>query len=368
MRKKRVLIDVNSTVDMFACGRHSGIARTTAELVRAIDGVRGEYPDLEIELFSQNFKGIGCRNLAAGMRGHHLWLRNIGWMKRLAKRLRLRESMSRYDLLHIPHNYDEVPYPERTVVTLHDALFMHIAEDRFDHMGMRKYVPELMQKCKHIITCSEYSKQDIVNTMGVAADKITVIPWGIKHEVFNMNVHKPADIVFPYLLSVSCNAERKRTDKIVDAYLDMWTPAMKQHLMLVWGNMPEWLSKKIENHPAASWIHIEKNVSDERLASLYRGATAMIFASSFEGFGLPLIEAMACGCPVVTADNSSLREIGEGAAIMLDEPIEESLREIITRIDNGEIDLKGYMEKGLKRASQYRWEAAARKTLDVYAQ
>ena len=366
MGKKKFLIDVNSTVDMFACGRHSGIARTTAELVRAIDGVRSEYPDLELELFSQNLKGIGCRNLATGMRGHHLWLRNIGWMKRLAKRWRLREFMSRYDLLHIPHNYDEVPYPERTVVTLHDALFMHISEDRFDHMGMRVYVPEFMRRCRHIITCSEYSKQDIVNTMGVEADKITVIPWGIKHDMFNMNVLKPDDINYPYLLSVSCNAERKRTDKIVDAYLEVWTPEMRQHLVLVWGNMTEWLSKKINNHPAASYIHIERNVSDVRLASLYRGATAMIFVSSFEGFGLPLIEAMACGCPVVTADNSSLHEIGEGATIMLNEPVEDSLRKIIVEIDRGGIDLDVYVEKGLERASLYRWDVAARRTLEVY--
>lgn len=364
-RKKKILIDVNSTVDMFACGRYTGIARTTAELVKAIDAVKSEFP-FEVHLFSQNLKGIGCENLNVDLPGHHLWMRYSGWMRKLSNNLKLRESLTSYDLLHIPHNYDIVPYPDKTVVTLHDALFMHIAEDKFDHTGMRRYVPPFIRSCKHVITCSEYSKQDIVETMGVDPDKISVIPWGINHDIFNLDVALPEDIDYPYYLSVSCNAERKRTDKIVRAYLNAWTPCTQTHLLLVWGNPPSELIDEINRHPGGGYIHFESNVNDHRLASLYKGAKVFLFASMFEGFGLPLIEAMACGCPVITARNSSLTEIADGAAYFIEEPLEESLEETISRIEEGKIDLERFKESGLKRASEYRWKETARRTLTLY--
>lgn len=364
---KKVLIDVNSTVDMFARGRHSGIARTTAELVYAINKIKDEFDDLKVELFSQNLKGIGCRNLQTRMKGHHLWLRNSGFMKQFSLKMRLRELMTNYDLIHIPHNYDVVPFPNKTIVTLHDALFMHIAESRFNHIGMRNSVPELIRECRHVITCSDYSKRDIIETMGVNEDKITVIPWGLKHEVFNTRIEKPVDVNFPYLMSVSCNAERKRTDRIVEAYLDTWKPGMKNHLLLVWKEMPEGLQSKINVHPARDYVHVESGVSDERLARLYRGATAMLFASKFEGFGLPLIEAMACGCPVVTASNSSLTEVGIEASWMLEEPIDKSLRNAISAIEDGSMEVNRYVDAGLKRSKLYQWNETARKTLKVYS-
>ena len=364
---KRLLIDVNSIVPYYVTGRINGIGRTTLELIQALAKV----PELpfEVVLYSQNMKGIGGRNAGLSFKNKHLYLPHREKIDRLLARFPVREWFTGYDLMHIPHNFEYVYRPDRCVVTLHDALFMKMQEAAFEHEKMKQIVPTFMHQCKHIITCSEASKRDIVETMGIQPEKITVIYWGVKHDIFFPQSDKSGvqgklqskfKVSNPYFLSVSCNAERKRTDVLVRSYIALSNKQTLSHdLVLVWGNPPISLLEEVKNSSVT-------NILDEDLALLYNGADAMFFPSSYEGFGLPLLEAMACGTPVVTCRNSSLDEIAGEAAIYLEEPISNSLCNVMRQFDQHELDLNSMIEKGLKRAALFNWGDTSCSYVDLY--
>lgn len=372
---KRLLIDVDSIVPYYVCGKVNGIGRTTLELIQALSKI--ENLPFEIVLYSQNMKGIGGRNTGLPFKSKHLYLPHRANIDKLLARFPVREWLTGYDLMHIPHNFEYVHRPDKCVVTLHDALFMKIQESAFEHEKMKQLVPPFMHQCRHIITCSEASKRDIIETMGIAPEKITVIYWGVKHDIFYPQDDKLAvkeciktrfELSAPYFLSVSCNAERKRTDVLVRSYLTLSKRRQLQHdLVLVWGNPPQTLMDEIQHSSVSQRIHFLKNISDDDLALLYNGAKALFFPSSYEGFGLPILEAMACGTPVVTSNNSSLGEIAADAAIYLSEPVYESLIDVMERLEEDVIDIDSLIKKGLQRVLQFTWGKTANETVQVYS-
>lgn len=372
---KRVLIDANPVVPYFVSGRVSGIGRTTMELIQAL----AQIPDLpfEIMLYSQNLKGIGGKSIDVPFKTRHLYLPNRERINKILSHFPAREILTGYDIMHITHNFEYVHQPERCIATIHDALFMKIEETAFNHAQMKKEVPLFAKKCQHIITCSEASKKDICETMQVDPNKITVIYWGYNKNIFYPSSLTKHEIVqslrmyyphmpFRYFLSVSCNAERKRTHLLVDSYIRFCSNNPVNDLVLVWNNPPEWLLQKVEKSKAAHKIHFLTNVSDENLALLYNGATASITPSSYEGFGLPVLEAMACGTPVGTCNNSSLPEIGGDAAVYINEPVEDSLLTLFENFENNLIPTDSLISKGLMRATNFSWERCSNETVEVY--
>ncbi len=371
---KKLLIDVNSVVPYYVSGKVTGIGRTTLELIHALAQL--DSLPFEISLYSQNMKGIGGKNTDLPFKCRHLYIPYRETYDKLLSRTPIKEWYTGYDIMHIPHNFEYVRNPSKCIATLHDALFMHIQEKAFAHDQMRKHVPILMQQCKSIITCSKYSKNDIIETMQIVPDKIHVIYWGVKHDVFyptnlsNEEIEQELHSLFKlernYFLSVSCNAERKRTHILIDCYIKLCKQLPINDLVLVWANPPQVVVEKINNSIAKKKIHILSSVTDENLALLYNGATALFFPSSYEGFGLPILEAMACGTPVVTCKNSSLTEVGEDSVIYLDEPIQDSLIEIMELIENSNRFLIPYKKAGIHQAAKFTWKETAGQTIEVY--
>lgn len=365
---KKILIDANPIVPFYSLGINNGIGRTNMELIKSLDSFKDEIP-FNIELFTQNLRGISAKKLNTGFKTRHLYLRNTDSQRELSKRLHLRELISGYDLQHITHNYEIVTDPSKCIVTVHDAFFMKFEVPNFDYKLYRKLYPPFIKACKHIITPSEYSKKDIMETMDIPGKKITVIPWGIDHNSFYPEkkeesknfVRNRFSIKKPFFLSVSCDAGRKRTDKLIEAYLNLENP--KNELVLVWSNPTEAVLSKINNN---SKIHLLSNLKNEELRHLYNAATASVNPTSYEGFGLPVLEAMACGCPVVTCNNSSIPEVGGDACIYVPEPIEKHLSEVLSKIDKGDVDLSELRKKSIEQASKFSWERTARETVHVY--
>jgi glycosyltransferase involved in cell wall biosynthesis len=283
--------------------------------------------------------------------------------------------ISGYDLIHIPHNFEYLHRPEKSLITLHDVLFMHIKEKAFDHYSMEREVPKLLRHCKGIITCSNYSKKDISETMDIDSDKISVIYWGIDHnsffhisdkEIVLHFINAKFNITRPYFLSVSCNAERKNSHKLIEAYIRLSLQNPENDLVLVWTDPPFFVNQMIEKSKSRERIHVLRNVSDIELNQLYNGATALFLPSSYEGFGLPVLEAMACGIPVVTCFNSSLSEIGGSVAFYMNEPNVENILKYFEEFENGRHGDPELTEKSISYASNFTWGKAASEYISLY--
>ena len=374
MKKKRICIDANPIVSLYVSGFLSGIGRTTFELINAL----AQLPNLpfEIVLYSQNMKGIGGKNLNLPFKNKHLYFPHREKYNQFLTKFPVREWLTGCELMHITHNFEYIRHPEKTIVTLHDALFMKMQEKQFAHEKMKQIVPPLMHQCKAIITCSECSKQDIVETMNIHPEKIHVIPWGIRHDVFypvedktenRKKISEKFGLVKPYFFSVSCNMERKNTPRLIDCYIELAKRNIKNDLCLVW-DAPQCIREKVSQSGVQDKIHFLNHVTDDDLRSLYAGAIATVFPSLYEGFGLPVLESMACGTPVICSNTSSLPEVGGDVGIYIDPTDSEMIMQAMEDIEKmSNEDILYLSNRGIKRAKSHLWSKCAQETADVYS-
>ena len=368
--KQRLLIDVNSVVQYYALGRLSGIGRTTLELVRALDALPPDEIPFDILLYSQNMKGIGGRNIGTRFESKHIYMRYTESFNRLVSAMHLREMLTNYDLMHIPHNYAIVARPEKCVVTIHDAMFFTYPEDNLGHSSARRLYPPFARKVKAVITCSENSKREISEYMDVNPDKIHVAMWGVDHSV--LYPHRTAPCKYtngnPYFLAVSCCTGRKNTVSVVRAYIKFAINNPDHHLILVWQNPPTEVRSLVDVAGLNNRIHFVSLIPTLELAELYAGASATFFPSRYEGFGLPIAESQACGTPVVTCDNSCLREVGGDAALYVEPDDIDAMARWMEYFESGDAGIVSLRERSYEQGKKFTWESCARKTLSVYRQ
>lgn len=363
---KKLLIDINSIVPYYVYGKVNGIGRTTLELIQTLAKI--DNLPFEVILYSQNMKGIGGRNTELPFKNCHVYLPHREKIDKLLAKFPVRECLTGYDLMHIPHNFEYVHCPEKCVVTIHDVMFFSYPEHFLGHDFARQNYPKLAQKAKAILTCSENSKREIAEYMQIPVDKIFVCYWGINHQLFFPKPWSPNKYTgnTHYFLSVSCDIGRKNTISVLKAYEQLLKQAPYHDLVLVWRNPPIEIREKYTSSAFKNKIHFVSNISDEELSCLYSSATAMFFPSKYEGFGLPIAEAMASGTPVITCDNSSLREVGGEAAIYVEPEDIDSMTQIMSQFENKELDIELIRKNSISQASKFTWEACANKTIEVY--
>lgn len=359
---KRIAIDINSVLPFYSKGWLSGIGRTTKELVEALD--RMDNLPVEISLYSQNTKGITGKMLGTRFETHHLYAPHKRWCNRMIGLTHLREVATKYNLLHIPHNFEYVRCPDRTIVTMHDAMFFAMPDESVDHKYAQRVYPTLAKRCRAIITCSESSKRDIMKYMDISDDRIFVCPWGYNKELFHPEKGKKRGN--PYFLAVSCSMGRKNTMSVIKAYENIVKQNPQHELVLVWPNIPDEVWRYCNQMHLRNHIYITSAIDDERLSVLYNEATASFFPSRYEGFGLPVLESLACGTPVITCSNSSLPEVGGDAALYVDPDDIEAMSRYMELFEQGELKKSDFTDRCLAQASLFSWERCARQTLDVY--
>jgi len=364
-RPLRVLIDANPMVLRTGYTHLRGIGRTSLELAQALDELHD--PTVSIRLLTQTFRGRLPARFA------HLPVSNMPWpigprFDWLKRRVPLLEAWSPHDLLHVPGHYAEVFRPTRTVTTINDAMFFSYPQEFLGHAFSRQHLPAFAQACAGIATPSQHAKGEIVHYLGVPPDKVTVIPWGVNRALFHARDKAGARARVaaltgssrPYFLSVSCDIGRKNTISVLRAYQAAWQGGCEHDLLVVWSEPPAAYREEFAKPLAAGRLRFLPHVPDGDLGNLYAGATATFFPSRYEGFGLPVLESMACGTPVVTCRNSSLAEVGGDAALYVDPDGVDDLCDLMRQFDSGASPGGAHeMPACLAQADRFTWREAA---------
>ncbi len=277
------------------------------------------------------------------------------------------------------HNIIKTRFPY--TLTVHDVSF-DIYPDFFtkkDGLVRRlSGIKKLAQNATHLFAVSESTAEDLKERWGINKDRITVTPLGVDHQTF-LPREQPSDRTFramydlnrPYILSLATREPRKNLESAIEGYDAYRSGGGKPYpLVLVGAN--GWKNRSIREAIKRSEykadIRILGYVPEKHKTALYRGAEVFLFPSFYEGFGLPVLEAMACGVPVITSFTSSLPEIVKDAGLLIDpfnvNDVTAALRVLLD--ENGsEETKKQFKEKGARYAKDYTWVATATRTLQT---
>jgi glycosyltransferase involved in cell wall biosynthesis len=280
--------------------------------------------------------------------------------------------------VHIFHSTDFVLPPvrqARTILTVHDLTFMRLPECA--EAGLRAYldkvVPRSIQRADLVLADSQSTKKDLIELLGVSPDKIEVVYAGVERRFRPMEgemalhrVKKRYGLNFPFILSLGTLEPRKNFTRLIEAYALMRDRGLKLVIAGGKGWLYDEIFAKVEELGLEDKIIFPGFIADEDLPALYNLAKIFVFPSLYEGFGLPPLEAMACGTPVVTSDRPSLPEVVGGAGLMVEATDDQELARAMERVLTDENLRREMREKGLRQAAKFTWEAAAEKLLDVY--
>jgi glycosyltransferase involved in cell wall biosynthesis len=229
----------------------------------------------------------------------------------------------------------------------------------------------LAKQVLHIIAVSEFTKRRAVELLGVPQEKVTVIPNGVderfspRPEEEILAMRRSLGITWPaYLLYVGNLEPRKNLGRLLQA----WTIAQQSvpreiELVVAGARGSSLVFEECSLGALPARVQFTGYVAEEQLPALYAGSLALLYPSLYEGFGLPPLEAMACGAPVITSANTSLPEVVGDAAILVDAEDAQSIADAITRIASSD-SLRGELRRrGLERAKEFTWERTAEQTL-----
>jgi glycosyltransferase involved in cell wall biosynthesis len=301
----------------------------------------------------------------------------------LAFELRQRPPETKIDVLHV--QYTAPPFcPAPVVATIHDLAFEHMPETftRRGSLQLKLTVRRTAQRAARIATVSEYSRQDLLRTYKLSPEKVAVTYNGIEAhftpQPTSLNeadeIRRRFGISRDFLLAVGSLQPRKNLVRLIRAYARLRSENSDFRPQLVIVGRKLWLTSEIFaevrrqhiDYLGAEDVILTGYVTDEDLPKLYRAAAAFVYPSLFEGFGLPPVEAMACGTPVVTSNVSSLPEVVGEAALLIDPGDEQDLAAALLRIVNDQPLRTKLSEMGIVQAGKFTWRAAAEKTLQLY--
>lgn len=373
----RVGIDVTAAVT-----QGGGIGRYTRELIYALTAVD---PDNDYHFFTaKHLTAAPVPDPIPQAPNVQLHLAPVDerWLYRLWYRLRLPLPVQwvtgRLDLFHSP-DFVLPPVNGRipTLLTVHDLSFIHYPDTFPEQLVayLNRVVPWSIRRASHVLADSQATKDDLVAIWRVPEAKVTVLYSGV-HERFQPVTEAERLTAVrqkynlgntPYILAVGTVQPRKNYQMLIRAFRPV-TQTHPHNLIITGGQ--GWLYAEMMAEVARQGlngrVHFAGFVADDDLPALYSGAALFAFPSLYEGFGLPLLEAMGCGVPVVTSDAASLPEVAGNAAVQLSPHNEAAWTAALIRLLADPAERTRLVAAGFRQARHFSWHESARQLRQIY--
>ncbi len=367
----RVCLDISA-----ALGQGAGIGRYARELARALHALP-DGPDL---VLFHNRQPLGRLPIELKeLPRVEIPLGNKAWRALMLSGPALSATWRRkLPSCDVFHGTDMIapPIPQPTVVTIHDlsVLLYPQVHTLLHRLHLQWSLPRAARRAAAIIADAGSTKADIVAHLKVNPERVHVIPLGVDHTRFyprppreaQRRVNQTLGIEPPYILALGTLEPRKNLAAVLRAYarLKRDAPPLIVAGARGWGEAAIFDVAQALNLQGR--IRITGYIPEDVLPDLYAGAQLFVYPSLYEGFGLPVLEAMACGAPVITSSTSSLPEVAGEAALLVNPSHPEELAEAMQRALEDEPLRDELRAKGPAQAARFSWERAARETLDIY--
>ncbi|MGE5234921.1 MAG: glycosyltransferase family 4 protein [Acidobacteriota bacterium] len=262
-----------------------------------------------------------------------------------------------------------LPAVRRLVATVHDLAFLRLpwSVQEKTRADLRRHLPGGLLAADALIAVSQATADDLRELLGVSPRRVHVIHEGVDPAILSAGGTPPARLPDRFLLFVSTLEPRKNVTGVLQGFAHAAAAGYPGQLVLVgrWGWQTAAAQATLAASPVRERIHHLDYLGRESLTAVLRRAEALVYPSWLEGFGLPIVEAMACGVPVITSDRSALPEVAGDAALYVDPGDPRAIAAAICRLaDDCELR-KGLIERGRRRAAEFDWREAARATAAV---
>jgi glycosyltransferase involved in cell wall biosynthesis len=361
---------VGFDVTALAFGYHSGVGRYTRQLLSALID---RHDDHRYALLANK----PVKNALPGGAIDHIQRRTVNrtwWLQFVAPRTiaRLQPELCHFTNVVAPLN---APCP--IVVTIHDAAILMNPQWQpvKSLLAVRAFLPRVARRADAIITVSHSARRDLIAHLRLPPAKVHVVYEAaaphyraIENAAELDRVRRQYDLHQPFAVYVGTIEPRKNLDRLVQAFARVQAIDQQQQLILIGqlGWKYQAVLKQIEKLGLQDRVRRLGYVAEEDLPAIYTLANFSVYPSLYEGFGLPIIESMACGTPVITSNRSSMAELGADAALLIDPLQVDSLANAWQRLMSDESLHAELRAAGLRRAAEFSWYRAAAETVEVY--
>ena len=277
----------------------------------------------------------------------------------------------------------EVPYGAigKMMVVVHDMTYKVFPETVSEET--KSWLNEIMERtCERadmIVTVSDYSKKEIIKYLNVNPQKVQVIPCGVDLERYTeryaendvIRARQAYHIPEKYLLYIGTLEPRKNIERLIEAYAQLVKKEAKTPVLVIGGKkgwMYEKIFSRVKEQGIEAYVIFTGYLADEDVPLLMKGAIAFVFPSLYEGFGMPVLEAMACGTPVITSNTASLPEVVGQAGLLVDPYNVTEIAEAMERVIKDDIMRNTMRSRGLIQVRNYTWKNSAEKMKKLYHQ
>lgn len=348
----------------FSIQSYGGISRYFDRLINGINATNCNQASLAIRWSDNNYidKPLPLVNVKFKGRGRLLYIANQQYSRQVIRQ-------GNFDLLHAtyydPYFLKEIGH-RPFVITIHDMIHERL-HSQFTELQSDYYIEgkhTLAQKAAAIITVSESTRQDVIALLGVDATRVHVIHHASSLPKLFSESLAPAHK--PYLLFVGNRGHYRNFSGILTA-ISLLTNHSNLNLICAGGGaFTTREQQQIKKLGLATRVKQQAFHTDEVLASLYAAASAFVFPSLYEGFGIPILEAFSCGCPCILSRTSSLPEVAQGAALYVDPEVPNNIAQTISHLLSSQALRVELIEKGYQRLKAFSWPKAVDQTLAVY--